>query len=122
MGAIGGSLLNKKKCIIAGMSDETGKVIYEGMPVGFSGYMNRAVLKQEAEVLDIRCMKVNPKCRAVLAKTLEQMYLTMDEQGRLSQQGTGETTEITIQEINRKVSTEIRKAGYCLIWDPAWRE
>lgn len=122
VGAIGGSLLNKKKCIIAGMSDETGKVIYEGMPVGFSGYMNRAVLKQEAEVLDIRCMKVNPKCRAVLAKTLEQMHLTMDEQGRLSQQGTGETTEITIQEINRKVSTEIRKAGYCLIWDPAWRE
>ena len=70
IGAVGGSVLDKHSKIIGGMQDMQGKVIYEGLRKGFSGYMNRAVLVQEAEMLDIRCMRINPACEGLVSQYL----------------------------------------------------
>jgi len=87
------------------MQDVRGKVIYEGLRKGFSGYMNRAVLVQEAEVLDIRCMRINPACEGLVS-------------GYLLEQASKPEKEI--QELNQKVCAILREAGYTLVWDPEW--
>lgn len=105
IGAVGGSILDKHSKIIGGMQDARGKVIYEGLRKGFSGYMNRAVLVQEAEVLDIRCMRINPACEGLVS-------------GYLLEQAS--KPEEAIQELNQKVCAILREAGYTLVWDPEW--
>lgn len=105
IGAVGGSILDKHSKIIGGMQDVRGKVIYEGLRKGFSGYMNRAVLVQEAEVLDIRCMRINPACEGLVS-------------GYLLEQAS--KPEEAIQELNQKVCAILREAGYTLVWDPEW--
>lgn len=105
IGAVGGSILDKHSKIIGGMQDVRGKVIYEGLRKGFSGYMNRAVLVQEAEVLDIRCMRINPACEGLVS-------------GYLLEQASKPEKEI--QELNQKVCAILREAGYTLVWDPEW--
>ena len=79
--------------------DEQGNVVYEGLRKGFSGYMNRAALVQEAEMLDVRCMRVNPACEALICKSLEQT---------------------DINKKNQEVCKILKDAGYKLIWDPEW--
>ena len=105
IGAVGGSILDKHSKIAGGLQDTQGKVIYEGLRKGFSGYMNCAALVQEAEVLDIRCMRINPAC-----EELASPYLA-DMQGK---------TEEEMKETSRKVCMTLREAGYLLLWDPEW--
>lgn len=98
IGAVGGSLMRKKK-ITGGLMDGQGKVVYEGLRMGFSGYMNRAALVQEAEMLDVRCMRINPACEKLVRESLEQT---------------------DINKRNQEVCKVLKDAGYKLIWDPAW--
>lgn len=105
IGAIGGSILDKRSKIVSGLQDTQGKVIYEGLRKGFSGYMNRAALVQEAEVLDIRLMRINPACENLVTP-----YLS-DWRGK---------SEEEIKETSRKVCMTLREAGYALLWDPEW--
>ena len=37
-----------------------GKVFYEGLPKEFGGYLHRAELSQDAEALDLRCLRIRP--------------------------------------------------------------
>lgn len=99
IGAVGGSLTGKKKRITGGLMDAQGKVVYKGLRKGFSGYMNRAALVQEAEMLDVRCMRVNPACEDLIRKSMEQTELNKK---------------------NQEVCKLLKDAGYKLIWDPAW--
>lgn len=105
VGAVGGSILDKHSKIIGGMQDARGKVIYEGLRKGFSGYMNRAALVQEAEVLDIRLLRINPVCEGLVSQYLLEHPAE---------------TEAELQEVNQKVCKTLREAGYILIWDPEW--
>lgn len=97
IGAVGGSLIGKNGKIIGGMMDAQGKVIYEGLRRGFSGYMNRAVLVQEAEMLDTRCIRINPACKALVRECFK---------------------EKDIEKRNKEVSALLKSAGYKLIWNP----
>lgn len=122
VGAVGGSLLGKKNRICGGLSDAGGKVIYEGLLGKFSGYMNRAVLVQQAAVLDIRCMKVNPACEELLKETLKEMGITEEGYCRTEKGIFLKDKEADYTALNRKVSEAIWAAGYCLLWDPGWQE
>lgn len=66
--AVGGPIVKHGR-IIGGRMDGAGNVIYKDLPVSFSGYMHRAVLHQDAEVVDIRNMRVRPE----YAEALERM-------------------------------------------------
>ena len=42
---------------------DSGEVQYLGLKDGYSGYLNRAVLVQQAQALDLRCLRLAEQCR-----------------------------------------------------------
>ena len=57
LAAVGGPIYNHRQRICAGGYDNSGKIIYENLPVQYSGYLNRAKQKQNI-FLDIRNMRL----------------------------------------------------------------
>ena len=114
VGAVGGRVLSKGK-IAGGMMDQIGDVDFFGLKDGYSGCVNRAALVQQADTLDVRCMRVNPACR-------EAAEQAMGLAGCFAQDGTvlwktlPENTDYV--DISLKISRLIREAGYVLLWDP----
>lgn len=128
--------------IVGGMMDASGKVCYEGLPDGFSGYVNRAVLQQQAEALDIRCMQVNPACAELCRKVLEgfcselggnvskdlaertakqkEIAAVMAPNGIVNWKKLPENTDWTA--LSLEISRALRNAGYVLVWDPEMTE
>ncbi len=121
VGAVGGSLLKKGK-IVGGLQDAGGKVIYEGLREGFSGYMNRAALVQEAEVLDVRCMCIAEACEETFLKSLREQQVKLENGAFVSLDKEKDAGNIDWTMLNRKVCEDLRNAGYRLIWDPQWVE
>ncbi len=120
VGALGGSLLGAKNRIVGGLRTAEGKVVYEGLRSGFSGYMNRATLVQQAEVLDIRCMKVNPACQEILEQCLQEFGVTkMQYIGSELEQ---HLQDEDITKLSITLSKTLREAGYVLVWDPWWEK
>lgn len=113
VGAIGGRILDKKGKLCGGMMSEDGKVFEEGLPDGFSGYVNRAALMQQAQALDIRVFRLNPACEELFEQVLGIPYESLACQNLDAQQ---------IKEMSLKISKALRERGYCLIWDPQWVE
>lgn len=72
--AIGGKVLNRKNRICAGVYDSTGKILYQGLPVYFSGPMNRAAMNQTAYALDLRCIKINPSYKEIFERITGLVY------------------------------------------------
>ncbi len=120
IGAVGGSLLNGAGRLVGGMRRTSGEVVYEGLKHGFSGYMNRAVLVQQAEALDIRCMLVNPACKEVFKKGLQEMDLTLEDYKKIESNSSLPQRETDLTRVSLKVSKALREAGYGLVWDPQW--
>ncbi len=58
VGVVAGRLLDSRKRICGGAFDKKGRILYAGLHKNFSGYMHRAVLKQEVYAADIRRMRV----------------------------------------------------------------
>lgn len=119
VGALGGSLLGAQNRIVGGLRTADGTIVYEGLRSGFSGYMNRATLVQQAEVLDIRCMRVNPACQGILEQCLQEFGVTKVQylSGELEQ-------HLQAQDITKLsiiLSKSLKKAGYVLVWDPWWQ-
>ena len=118
VGALGGSLLGAQNKIVGGLRTADGTVVYEGLRSGFSGYMNRATLVQQAEVLDIRCMLVNPACQDILEQCLQEFGVTMMQYIGSELEQHLQDEDITKLSIN--LSKALREAGYVLVWDPWW--
>ena len=74
--AVGGRVLSGKRHgkIIGGRMNAEGKVFYEGLPEGFGGYLHRAELSQDAQALDLRCIRIQPSCREVFEKIVGVPY------------------------------------------------
>ena len=73
--AVGGRVLSGKTGkIIGGRMTVEGKVFYEGLRQGFGGYLHRAELSQDAQALDLRCIRIQPSCREVFEKIVGVPY------------------------------------------------
>lgn len=118
VGAIGGRILDHGK-IAGGMMDAEGNVTFKDLKDGFSGYMNRAVLVQQAKALDVRCLCLNPACYELFEKTLGIPYETL-EMGRKGQLDWEKIPKEDRKECSLKLSRALREKGYRLIWDPEW--
>lgn len=53
LGVVGGPIY-KNNMVVSGAIDGKGRVVYSGLNIHFSGYLNRADLQQNVDVLDIR--------------------------------------------------------------------
>lgn len=116
VGAVGGSLLGARGKIVGGLRTADGAIVYEGLQHGFSGYMNRAALVQQAQVLDVRCMQVNPACEGILEQCLKEFGLTKAEYQQLFLP----RQDVDITGLSIRLSEALREAGYVLIWEPWW--
>lgn len=99
--AIGGKTVRKGR-VTAGIFDENGKALYQGLPVHYSGYMHRAVLTQSAAQLSLRHWKVNPALEEWV-EALENKEKDLTEEGRQT-----------------RICRTLRQKGYRLYWDPLW--
>ncbi len=115
VGAVGGRVLGKGSRIVGGMMDIQGKVAFEGLRDGFSGYVNRAALVQQADALDIRCMRINPACRDLVERKSGLEEFIAPDGEVLWKKLPGNTDYV---DISLKISEVLRRAGYVLLWDP----
>lgn len=121
VGAVGGRILDKSKKLCGGMMSETGEVFAMGLAAGFSGYVNRAALVQQAQALDLRLFRLNPACKELFEETLKIPY-TVIEDGKRDQFDWQTIEEKEKKLLSLKISEALRSQGYKLLWDPQWSE
>ena len=114
IGAVGGRVLRRGR-IVGGMMDVRGNVSFAGLKDGYSGYVNRAALVQQAEMLDVRCMRLSPACGEIIQEKMG-LIECFAEDGTFLWEKLPENTDYV--NISLKISRIIREAGYVLLWDP----
>lgn len=118
LAALGGPVVQNRRIIGGRMSSE-GQVFYRGLPVGYSGYLHRAALQQEAEALDIRNIEVRGDLRGIFEKVVGVSYVTLD--------GTGIFDSAVLpagadcQLLSVKLGAALRQKGYKLLYLPERR-
>lgn len=118
---VGGRLLNRKNRIAGGIYTQEADMLYEGLYKEYSGYMNRAALQQEADMIDVRCMMASVEAEEIMEKMTGLPYLKNPQTGRFDWQGTFKE-DVDFVEISRIFCQEVRKLGMRIIWDPAMWE
>ena len=113
---IGGKLIRKNK-ITGGIYNAESKPLYQGLHKEFSGYMHRAVLQQEAEIIDIRCMKVSHTAEAVLEELIGLPYLPHPGTGRFDWRDCL-NDDVNYLDLSRRFCERIKELGYRIVWDP----
>ncbi|MCM1120607.1 MAG: glycosyltransferase [bacterium] len=116
LGAIGGRVLDKSRRIVGGMMDESGEVQYLGVKDGCSGYLNRAMLVQQAQALDLRCIRLGERCRDLFREVTGLEYEEAAATGMYDWRGLPEDYDCA--GMGLKLSRALREAGYVLLWDP----
>lgn len=119
VGILGGCMLNRKNRICGGIYNYAGTPLYTGLHREFSGYMHRAALRQDADAVDIRMMKINPDLEALVLDTLGPSFWIAKD-GRLCMERLPENTDFI--GLSRKLCKAVRAAGYRIVWEPEWKE
>lgn len=133
IGAVGGRMIKNRK-IYAGAYDEEGRILYEGLHKNFSGYMHRAVLRQDVDAVDIRCIRLRkellPLLHDLLTEELGEAHtlckaVSGQENGEDAISETvmaawriGSVTQEQLSRISIELGRCIRQAGYLVLWDP----
>ena len=119
VGAVGGKIYSKKNRISGGAYLKDGSIMYEGLPEGYSGGLqHRAVLQQDVYAVDIRCMSVRPELIPVYESTTGVRYVDNFADGLADDDRFSGLDEKEIINISMRLSEEIRKRGYRIVWDP----
>lgn len=123
---VGGKLIDRKNKVTGGIYMADGEPLYNGLHREYSGYMHRASLQQEAEMIDIRCMKASRKGELVLEELLGQPYHPHPETGRFDWKECLQKNSIMgeeeIMDLSRRFCEKIRQKGYRIVWDPMMLE
>ncbi len=107
--AVGGRVLSGKHGrIIGGRMTAEGTVFYEGLPEGFGGYLHRAELSQDAQALDLRCIRIQPACREVFESIVGVPYSEIRR--RPGEQPVFDVTTLPQGADIRNLSLELSKA------------
>lgn len=118
IGMTGGKLLDRRNRITGGLYKEDGKCVYEGLPGGFSGYMNRASMQQTAEAVDIRCMKLRGELRPLFEEVTGMKY-SVDENGMFAWRRFLRSGE-EWKTLSLQVCAAVRDRGYRIVWNPKY--
>ncbi|GFI45036.1 hypothetical protein IMSAGC019_00346 [Lachnospiraceae bacterium] len=118
---VGGKLIGKDKKVAGGIYTAEGEPLYLGLHKEYSGYMHRACLQQEAEMVDVRCMKVSREAEAILEEMIGLPYLPHPGTGRFDWQDCLKEC-VDYRELSLKFCEKVREKGYRIVWDPAMTE
>lgn len=126
VGAVGGRLLGRKGVlgglagklrIVGGMYDEDGNCPYEGLPAGYSGYMHKAVLLQEAAALDIRLLRLRPEYFGIFEEVTGVAYQARED-------GSFDSSvlpyQADIKALNLRLGKALSQKGCRMVWNPRW--
>lgn len=119
LAAVGGRILKKGKTV-GGRMTEAGKVIYEGLPAMYSGYLHRAVLTQNAEVLDIRCIRISKEYQNIFEEITGVIYREVSVDGNRMFDISLLPEEVDYTKLSIELSVALRKNGKRLLYLPEW--
>ncbi len=122
IGLVGGRIL-EKGCIAGGRYGEDGTIFYKGLPKHFTGYMHRAVLRQDAWAVDIRCVMVRPEIQEWFEDVVGVPYVSR----RIKAGDMGEVeifdadtlpADADVTELSLRLAAVAQEKGYGVLWDP----
>ncbi|MCR2047338.1 glycosyltransferase [Acetatifactor muris] len=113
--AVGGALVYKKR-IVGGRMTEEGEAIYAGLPVGYSGYLHRAALAQNASAVDIRNVRVRQECREIFRQVLGVHYKAIPGTEVFDVSLLPEDSDWT--DLSLRLCRALREAGYRILYLP----
>ena len=113
IGACGGKIYQKGK-VVGGRMDLEGRVYYEDLPKGFSGEMHRAVLWQDAEALDLRCIRVREECIPIFEETVGISY--QEKNGLFDSSLLDNDSDI--KALSLAFGRALKERGYSLVMSP----
>lgn len=119
IGIVGGCLLDERNKICGGIYTYAGTPLYTGLHREFSGYMHRAALRQDAAVVDVRLMKINPDLAAMVLDILGRDASIAADGRVLTDKMPADTDFIAL---SRKICRTARAVGYRIVWEPEWKE
>ena len=118
LAALGGPVVQAGK-IVGGRMSKEGRVLYEGLPVSYSGYLHRAVLQQEAEALDLRNIAVREELWGLFEEVTGVPYMPLAGTGIFDPSVLPDGTDLRI--LGVKLGAAFRRRGYWLLYLPERR-
>lgn len=118
LGAMGGRILSRGRTV-GGRMTEDGRVFYEGLPAAYSGYLHRAVLPQDADAVDIRCIRVREECIPIFEEITGVTYRELP--GTAIFDASGLPPDMNCQRVSIALGKAIREAGYRILYQPAMK-
>ena len=131
LGAIGGKILTDGK-ISGGRMAADGGVYYEGLRAEFSGYLNRAVLTQDAEAVDLRCIHVAKEYWPLFQTIVGVPYVARTLPGKSAENGEKGAESVAaeifdvktlpgnadVKALSLQFCKALREQGKRILWDP----
>ncbi len=116
IGVVGGKVLGKNNKITGGIYKEDGTCPYERLASGYSGYMHKASLQQDAYAVDIRCMKVRKELRELFREVTGVTYRESPKTGMFD---SGLLAgDIDWKMLSIKFCNAVKERNYKIYWDP----
>ncbi len=112
VGAIGGPVYKGNK-ITGAIYEEDGTRPYNGKRKGFSGYMHRAALQQEAYGVDVRNIRVREELQELYEEVTGMTYVRDDIKNKSIFK-----EEKDWENLSLAFAKEVHKRGYIIVWDP----
>lgn len=127
LGAVGGRVICKdrgtahelhlqKGCIVGGRMDFDGRVYYYGLKPGYSGYMHRAALPQDAQAVDLRCICVSKEFRDLFSEITGVPYVT--KPGTHIFDASTLPGDCDLKQLSLAFGRALRERGKRILWDP----
>ena len=122
IGIIGGRLENRKGTLCGGIYLQDASALYEGLPKGFSGgAQHRAVLQQDADAVDLRCMRIRPELQEIFQQITGLQYQETSD-GESNPSIPDSWDEMAIRRCSTAFCSAVREKGYRILWDPEIRK
>ena len=93
--------------VISGVFDDSGNMLYKGLPSCYSGYIHRGVLAQNVSRMDIEHWEIHPDYRFLVENFLKKY---------------GDVEQENLNDIQKEVCNYLREQGLRLYWDPSWKQ
>ena len=113
IGVVGGRLNNRAGELVGGNYTDDGEILYNHLKRGYSGGLqHRAVLQQDVDAVDIRCIRIRSELRSLLRETTGFLY---KENGEIP---TDVLPDYEIRNRSIRFCKKVRELGYRVLWDP----
>ena len=92
--------------------------MFAGLHKDYSGDMHRAVLGQDAEAVDLRCIRVRRECFSLFEEVVGVPYTTKPGKDMFDVDTLPPDTDVV--NLSVQLGHALRKAGYRILWQPFW--